>query len=363
MGMWQALVVVACIISFSTIEAGRFAPNAIQFRVQKIPGKGMGVIAARDILVGELIMTEKPLLSLTTEPNTGAKPSAADYTRVLCVVEEQVNRLSTDEQGRFFALSGYIRDVFVDDDDEKAKGKTSTATKTPSALDIFRTNALPMAKGSAGVFPDLARLNSHCRPNVHYSWDDEQKRATVYAVDPIFAGQEMNICYMGPCFPRRDRKGYLLHNFGFTCGCSVCTMKGDEAMESDHRRATLAGLEQAAQQAIAEKNAELALTVADHRLRMLESEGLSNSANRYFCEMDVFYALTGISKQATPATLRDAIAADAHLDEAKRKRYRDAGAWMARAHRSAVVSKGSASSAALRCSDFLAVIKSANLAT
>jgi hypothetical protein len=357
--MWQALVVVTCVISCSIIEAGRFAPNSIQFRVQSIAGKGLGVIAARDILVGEMIMTEKPLLSLTTEPSSGGKPSPADYARVLRVVEEEVDRLPKEGQDRFFALTGYARDVFDDDGGDDDGGQTSTtSSKTTSALDIFRTNALPMAKGCAGVFPDLARLNSHCRPNVHYSWDDEQKHATVYAVDPILAGQELNICYMGPCFPRRDRRGYLQHNFGFTCGCSVCALKGDQAMESDHRRATLAGLEHAALQAITDKDGQLALTVADHRLRMMDNEGLGNAANRYFCELDVFYALANVSKHATPAALKDLIANDPRMDDATRQRYRDAGEWMARAHRNAVISKGSDSSAAARCEAFLAIVKS-----
>ena len=253
------------------------APNSILFRVQRVEGKGMGVIAARDVYAGELIMNEIPLLSLSTEANTGEKPSKDDYQRVLRVVQDKIQGLSLREQERFYALSGYNRDTF--DNDEEDETTTDEAAEVeeqcnePSVLDIFRTNALPMSKGYAGIFPDLARLNSHCQPNLHYSWDQIKQSATVYALRTIQAGEEMNICYMGPCFPKRDRRGYLSHNFGFTCTCSVCSLRGDEAMESDHRRASLAGLEQAAQQAIATKNTELALTIAEHRLRMLRNEG------------------------------------------------------------------------------------------
>ena len=249
------------------------APNSILFRVQRVEGKGMGVIAARDVYAGELIMNEMPLLSLTTEASSGKRPSLDDYKRVLQVVKDKVQCLSLQQQERFYALSGYIRDTFDNDNDEESTTSTEEESEEPSVLDIFRTNALPMSKGHAGIFPDLARLNSHCQPNLHYSWDETKKSATVYALRTIHAGEEMNICYMGPYFPKRDRRGYLAHNFGFTCTCSVCSLRGDEAMESDHRRASLAGLEQAAQEAIATKNAELALTIAEHRLRMLRNEG------------------------------------------------------------------------------------------
>ena len=248
------------------------APNSILFRVQRVEGKGMGVIAARDVYAGELIMNEIPLLSLSTEASSGRKPSENDYKRVLQVVKDKIQGLSLRQQERFYALSGYIRDTFDNNEDEETTS-SSEGSEEPSALDIFRTNALPMSKGYAGIFPDLARLNSHCQPNLHYSWDETKQSATVYELRTIQAGEEMNICYMGPCFPKRDRRGYLSHNFGFTCTCSVCSLRGDEAMESDHRRASLAGLEQAAQQAIATKNAELALTIAEHRLRMLRNEG------------------------------------------------------------------------------------------
>jgi hypothetical protein len=347
--MPQAMhLVLLCVFFLSLLP--HIVVEGIVCRVQAVPGKGLGVIAVRDISIGELVMSEAPLLSL---PVDGAKPTAEDRRRVLGHVEDEVKRLPLQGQSRFRALSGHVPPAFNDDGGD---GDDADADRAPSALDVFRTNALPMGQGRVGIFPDIARLNSHCRPNLHYSWDDASSMATVYAVAPVQAGQELCISYMGPCYPRRDRRGYFASNFGFTCRCTVCALTGDEAMESDHRRATLAGLEAAAQQAIASRDADTALLVAAERLRLFENEGLGSPANRYFCELDAFYALAGVPKLADPEAVREAVARGAR-DEAAQGRYVDAGDWATRAHRSATLCKGGRSSATLRCLAYASAVE------
>ena len=339
------------VITFIVLLSLGTVVHGIVYRVQAVSGKGLGVVAARDIHVGECIMSDMPLLSLPTDKGS---LTADDRKRVLRLVEDEVNRLPLLGQKRFRALSGYVPPVFDDADNDADDGGTDRA---PSALEVFRTNALPMGKGRVGIFPDIARLNSHCRPNLHYSWDDDAAQATVYAVAPVQAGQELCISYMGPCYPRRDRRGYLSTNFGFTCRCTVCALTGDDAMESDHRRATLAGLEAAAQQAIAARDADAAVAVAAERLRLFENEGLGSPANRYFCELDAFYALAGVARHVNADTVCEAVASGAR-DEVARGRYVQAGEWAARAHRSATLCKGGRSSAATRCLAYASAVES-----
>jgi hypothetical protein len=135
------------------------APNSILFRIQRVEGKGMGVIAARDVYAGELIMNEKPLLSLATEENAGGKPSKDDYKRVLQVVQDKVQGLSLREQERFYALSGYVRDTFDNDDDEEELpcrcecALTSSSTSSLSSSNDVLDDDAPAFKT---FFPDTA---------------------------------------------------------------------------------------------------------------------------------------------------------------------------------------------------------------
>jgi hypothetical protein len=310
----------------------------------------MGVVANRDINTGELIMEEPPLLSFSTA-TVGGHEVYEDILR------SEVGKLSPEKQELFLGLGGHQRRTasgkvvdsgssfsVSDASDEEIDTGLNTFR---SYVDIFRTNAYPMSAGNQGLFPTLARMNNNCTPNAHYNWDEARYTATIYAVKGIKAGDEIVSSYMGLYFPRRDRLRYLSQNFGFMCNCLSCSLTGREAMESDNRRAMLAGLESMAATAIEKRDRDLALSVAEHRLKMLEEEGLSNPATLFKCQMDVFHAVSGLAKDAVPAKVSSSDVRDRD----------DALLWLTQAYDNAVLSKGAKSSAALRCLAFLTALQ------
>lgn len=185
------------------------------FNIQDIPDKGKGVIAARTILAGEVVLLEAPLFTL---------PSLYSNSDVLA----ELVKLKESEQREFFSLSNCHRGRF------------------PPLIGICRTNALPCGDQStlsgetaerAGIFLLGSRFNSCCVPNVNNFWDDNQQKISFRALRDIDAGEELCICYTELFFPRaeRQRKGKLA--FGFDCVCAACALPADAQKVSDERRA------------------------------------------------------------------------------------------------------------------------------
>jgi hypothetical protein len=109
----------------------------------------------------------------------------------------------------------------------------------------------------------------------------------------------------------------------------------------------LAGLESMAAKAIIEKSPDTARMVVDHRIKLLEEEGISNPAMLLKAELDVFYAICGIERGA-------------NLDELKELNtveMKEALEWIQRAYSNAILSKGPNSTDTQRCQQYLTRIE------
>lgn len=122
------------------------------FEVRDLGAKGMGVVAARKIQKGELLLREQPLLVV----------SHCQDSRQLGTweqeIEEALGRLPDDQLRSFWSLSD-----------------CHSETKT-SAVGIVRTNALPIetAQGDmVGVYANVSRFNHSCNNNVNNSYQEE----------------------------------------------------------------------------------------------------------------------------------------------------------------------------------------------
>ncbi|KIK59257.1 hypothetical protein GYMLUDRAFT_44626 [Collybiopsis luxurians FD-317 M1] len=199
------------------------ARDASIFRVQELPGKGMGVVAVRDIQRGELIIRERPLFVLPSQVTT----SPTD------LISQQLSLLSTEDQHRFFNLS-YV-DIHLavhphldEDDPENILEK---------ALAIFQTNSVTAGDGKAGIFPRMARLNHACSSafNVVYSWREREGVLVVYALKDVKKGKELLTTYTDTKRSRDQRRAYLNHQYSFHCTCDVCSLPDLESIRSDQR--------------------------------------------------------------------------------------------------------------------------------
>ena len=345
------------------------------YSLTEIPGKGFGAIALRDIMPGELIMEEKPLFSISSKKGWFTPSESYSEARV----ETEIEKLSDYDQDRFYALHGFLghngefddRDLGSTDVDDIAKSEEpagpskKTNLKLPPII-IYRTNAYPAGPGKSGLFPTISRLNSHCTPNVHYNWNENTGRSTIYSVSKISKGDEIVNCYIGLYMPRLERMRYLWGNFGFSCSCKTCSLTGQEQEDSDKRRMTLESLEEMTVTAILEKKKHLALDLVNLRLENLAEEGLVNAVTLYKCEYDAFLSITALnsstsaliddisnsadctSSQPSNGEMLDLQALDA-ADRAEAKR------WLTKAYGHVVQAKGPESTESHKCFYYLSI--------
>ena len=185
--------------------------NAL-LHLQEVPGKGLGFYAAERIQVGELLIREAPLLSLTPSSSWFKPTESYQYKRL----EQQLNKLSKEEKDLYFNLF--------------CQNTRETSNEAMKALDIFRSNAYPTRNeftarkndDSSGVFASISRINSSCNPNVHYSWSASKKVGNIHCIRPIQKGEEIVNNYVGVQLPFVERQEYLSRHFGFDCTCEVC---------------------------------------------------------------------------------------------------------------------------------------------
>ena len=93
--------------------------------------------------------------------------------------------------------------------------------------------------------------------------------------------------------------------------------------------------------------------------------GIDNPANVYFCELDVFYALLGITKETEPSSLQQQLLATSQPQAQSLSQPQSqspsnltlAYEWINRAYKNAVLCKGRDSSAAIRCQQYIKILK------
>ncbi|PPQ81272.1 hypothetical protein CVT25_015056 [Psilocybe cyanescens] len=194
------------------------------FNVVDIPGKGKGVLAARDIKQGELVLREKSLF--TVPLHVQSSPAV--------LIAERLQNLSPVKKEAFFNLS-YVH--FPEDLDP-------TEHVDRLALAIFETNAVSAGKDTVGIFPNMARLNHGCSSafNVVYSWRNEQEGLFVHALKDVKKGQELLTTYTDTKRPRQERRAYLTQQYGFHCTCDVCSLPDGLSKASDRRLSEISSL-------------------------------------------------------------------------------------------------------------------------
>lgn len=190
------------------------------FFVADLPGKGKGVIAARDIKQGELVIRERPLFVVPLQINSS--PTA--------LISGLLAKTNSADQAAFMNLSCVNFPKHLEPE------------KSPEevALAIFQTNAVAAGNG-VGIFPRMARLNHGCSSafNVVYSWREKEGVLVVYALKSIRKGEELLTTYTELRRPREQRRAYLTEHYGFYCTCSACSIPEEQSRASDIRLATI----------------------------------------------------------------------------------------------------------------------------
>eukprot|EP00750_Incisomonas_marina_P004306 INCI13458.19.p1 GENE.INCI13458.19~~INCI13458.19.p1 ORF type:complete len:619 (+),score=94.61 INCI13458.19:1695-3551(+) len=104
----------------------------------------------------------------------------------------------------------------------------------------FVDKLFPAVDG-AGMYPLICRMNHSCEPNVKVLFSAQQEmprtssrpaRASVVALRPIKAGEELCFSYIDSSLPASSRQQLLLDRYGFQCACLRCRVSDTEASNS-----------------------------------------------------------------------------------------------------------------------------------
>ena len=135
------------------------------YKLVEVEGKGMGLVAARNIKKGEIVVEEKPIFALN---NDTSKNTVMNNL-------QEINKMSEKKKKESLALC-----------DSYQNGSNDAET----IVSIFVTNRIDLCTqpelgvNKSGLYATLSRINHSCSPNVTWSWTlrdptKETKQATV----------------------------------------------------------------------------------------------------------------------------------------------------------------------------------------
>jgi hypothetical protein len=173
------------------------------FRKATIPGKGDGLIAARNIYAGDLVLAEYTLSEVNEPPysiaSNAAFSSLDDDHMELCLSLQCSSTFS--QRSDQAQISGDIWDVRHD----------PTKRRWIHHLD-------------GRIFSQGSHLNHSCDPNIYYSWNPSTGHGRFYAVRNITPGEELTISYLPfSIWKKATRQRLLLLDHHFSCSCILCS--------------------------------------------------------------------------------------------------------------------------------------------
>lgn len=182
-------------------EVGR--PAAVPpYEAKEIPGKGVGLIATRDIRQGELIMARTP--AVVVDGTAFNNLSTNHLTQALA---HAIKSLPQQHHHDYLQLSTHDDATTYEERVYKIFATNNFRTKFKNGKDFHST----FTEGSGSPFHicessfvhsevlmhslAVSRLNHDCRPNSGYHFDASTLSQKVYAARDIHNGEELSIAY------------------------------------------------------------------------------------------------------------------------------------------------------------------------
>lgn len=198
-----------------------------KWHVEEVPNKGMGLVASRNLAMGDHIMSVSAAIM-------------TDFDIWDHVSVDQVRRMQTEGIGH---LPKNHREIFMNlstHDGADSHEEQVYKIILTNAFDISDVEIITRPKDAQSVnfftvFPEVSRMNHDCRPNAHYYWDPDTFTQNVFATRDILAGEEITITYVELLLPRDERVARLDETWHFPCACSSCTQVDRIVEASDAR--------------------------------------------------------------------------------------------------------------------------------
>jgi len=189
--------------------------NCVPVMVTEIPGRGRGLVAAKDIKKGELIFIDKPVIEVNETKFLANREAECK------LLVKKVDNLPSEAKIQFYRLKGFGGKSF--EDLKSSKGELL------ATLNLFLTNSLRYS-----LYLNMALVNHSCIPNADdgqlMEEDDAGKpynRREIRAIKDISKGEEITYSILGDvnsiCCSMQRRKMSMKNNHDFDCNCDVCS--------------------------------------------------------------------------------------------------------------------------------------------
>ena len=206
------------------------------YEVKHIEGKGLGLVAIKNISKGSLILKETPQMPRikgVEPPNPNVPGSIEAQEKALKLWMEKVvslfNEMDFADQDEYMKLhhgdenSFFLKPKAMEYDQEKA----DEILQINKIISIYVRNNF-----RNGLSIKTSRLNHSCKPNAVNSYAVNSEFNEVRAICNIKAGQEITISYkegdglFGLKTTQNRQK--ILQDWGFTCVCEFCQESDDD---------------------------------------------------------------------------------------------------------------------------------------
>ena len=200
--------------------------NCLPVMVTEIPGKGRGLVAARDIEIGELIFIDKPVVTVNSDFRTG--DLVTKFKMNMDSVLGQLDKLPSEAKLQFERLKVPVEiEDGVDVNDE--------ADRKILAMKKFVINSRIMKSKCTSLYLNISLINHSCSPNAVEGYlkpYNENESIEVRATKSIVKGEEVTICYEKDffklCCSLEARRTAIKKGFLFDCNCQYCASPDQE---------------------------------------------------------------------------------------------------------------------------------------
>ena len=205
----------------------RHKDNCVPVLVTDVGDMGRGLVAAKDIKMGEQILIDSVVISLDKTPPGGVMTQ--DVARSL---KEQIQKMPEEKSTQFRNLKSNDGIIFSERDLRTARRENCLREMT-----IFRSNRIESEEGTDVIFLVLSLINHSCAPNAEecslLNGSEDQENVDEYelrAIKDIFKGEEITMfMFSEAIFSTKDiRQRKLKETFGFQCKCCVCSGHVDD---------------------------------------------------------------------------------------------------------------------------------------
>ena len=214
--------------------------------------KGQGWIATRDIKMGTLIHTEKPLVTLGR--NIKTRREIFDIVNALPPSKFKAFKALHDKRNNeddvirqsSLAISSEMDETDHDNENENDKGTDKDKDEVIDIMEAYfitNTNYVEISNKESGVFEIISRINHSCIGNAGWVYSQEFKCMLVISEKDIKKNEEIVVPYVATLDIEnyQQRQAMLLKKHNFYCKCeSFCgnqtvIKKSDLILKRYHR--------------------------------------------------------------------------------------------------------------------------------